>query len=310
MLMSPFADDLAQVVLDEGVRVVTTGAGSPAKFMDAWKAAGIIVIPVIPSVALAVRMEKAGALHRQVIEEDAPKLLREGISEADFAAELFTAMVRLGHQGLVRFGTFGAETSVGQIAFGENALCPTNMDTPGGFAGVGPSAQVLGSANRKLRRGDLIFVDTAVGVEGYQTDKTLIYTFGQTPSKEVRDLHERCREIELRAAAMLKPGAIPSEIFAQVLGSLDKTFQEHFMGYGNRRSKFLGHGIGLLVDEYPVIAKGFDEPLVEGMVIALEPKRGVPGVGVVGSENTYLVTPQGGKSLTGNHPGLLRIEAK
>ena len=63
------------------------------------------------------------------------------------------------------------------------------------------------------------------------------------------------------------------------------------------------------IDEPPVIAKGFDEPLAEGMVIALEPKRGVAGVGMVGSENTYLVTPNGGKSLTGNHPGLMVVEA-
>ena len=61
MLMSPNADDLAQLVIDEGVKVVTTGAGNPAKFIPAWKEAGIKVIPVIPSVALAKRMEKAGA---------------------------------------------------------------------------------------------------------------------------------------------------------------------------------------------------------------------------------------------------------
>ena len=79
------------------------------------------------------------------------------------------------------------------------------------------------------------------------------------------------------------------------------------MGYGGRCAGFLGHGIGLQIDEYPAIAKGFDEPLVEGMVIALEPKRGVSGVGMVGGENTYLVTSGGGKSLTGNHPGLMLV---
>lgn len=61
MLMSPNADDLAQLVIDEGVKVVTTGAGNPGKYMEAWKNAGVKVIPVIPSVALAKRMEKAGA---------------------------------------------------------------------------------------------------------------------------------------------------------------------------------------------------------------------------------------------------------
>jgi Xaa-Pro dipeptidase len=256
-----------------------------------------------------VRIERAGAQHRLLIEEIVPKLLREGMTEAELGAQLFAEMIRLGHQGLVRFNAFGAETSVGQIAFGENALYPTNMDTPGGFMGVGPEAQVLGSASRKLRRGDLVFLDTGFGIEGYQTDKTMVYAFGAEPSVEAQNFHKRCVEIELRAASMLKPGAIPSQIYATILESLDAPFLEHFMGYGERRSKFLGHGIGLYVDEIPVIAKGFDEPLGQGMVIALEPKRGVPGAGVVGSENTYLVTPDGGKSLTGKHPGLLLIEA-
>ena len=61
MLMSPNADDLAQLVIDEGVALVTTGAGNPGKYMEAWKAAGVKVVPVVPSVALAKRMERAGA---------------------------------------------------------------------------------------------------------------------------------------------------------------------------------------------------------------------------------------------------------
>ncbi len=79
------------------------------------------------------------------------------------------------------------------------------------------------------------------------------------------------------------------------------------MGFGDRRVNFLGHGVGLQVDEQPVIAKGFDEPLQEGMAIALEPKKGIRGVGLVGIEDTFLVTPQGGRSLTGQNPGLIPV---
>ena len=61
MLMSPNADDLAQLVIDEKVPIVTTGAGNPGKYMEAWKNVGIKVIPVVPSVALAKRMERSGA---------------------------------------------------------------------------------------------------------------------------------------------------------------------------------------------------------------------------------------------------------
>ena len=61
MLMSPYAEEIAHVVVEEGIKVVTTGAGSPEKYMKLWKDAGIVVIPVVASVALARRMERTGA---------------------------------------------------------------------------------------------------------------------------------------------------------------------------------------------------------------------------------------------------------
>lgn len=61
MLMSPYADELSDLVIEEGVKVVTTGAGSPGVYMKKWKEAGIIVIPVVPSVAFAIRLERSGA---------------------------------------------------------------------------------------------------------------------------------------------------------------------------------------------------------------------------------------------------------
>jgi Xaa-Pro aminopeptidase len=79
------------------------------------------------------------------------------------------------------------------------------------------------------------------------------------------------------------------------------------MGFGGRRVQFLGHGIGLEVDEMPVIASGFDEPLEEGMTIALEPKKGIEGVGMVGIENTFVVTPGGGRPITGRDRGLIPV---
>jgi Xaa-Pro aminopeptidase len=79
------------------------------------------------------------------------------------------------------------------------------------------------------------------------------------------------------------------------------------MGYGNRQVKFLGHGIGLEIDEFPVIAKGFDSPLQENMVLALEPKKGIKDVGMVGIENTFIVTPSGGKCITGFNRGLIPV---
>ena len=70
------------------------------------------------------------------------------------------------------------------------------------------------------------------------------------------------------------------------------------MGVGPQRIRFVGHGIGLEIDEYPFLAKGQDLPLQTGMVIALEPKLIFPGEGVVGIENTHVVTENGLEQLT------------
>jgi Xaa-Pro aminopeptidase len=170
-----------------------------------------------------------------------------------------------------------------------------------------PAAPVLGSRTRKLRKGDLVFIDNACGVEGYQTDKTMNYMFGRSIPESAVEIHSRCVEIQDRMAALLKPGIAPSQIYTTVIGSISPEFSDNFMGFGNRRAGFLGHGVGLLVDELPVIAKGFDEPLQERMVLALEPKKGIPGVGMVGIENTFVVTRHGGRSITGASPGLIPV---
>ena len=252
-------------------------------------------------------MERCGAILRRVLEESVPAMLREGMNEAEFACELYSLLVREGHQGTVRFGRFNVDIAVAQLGFGENSIYPTSFDGPGGCVGISPAAPVLGSRRRKLQKGELVFVDVGCCVEGYATDKTMIYMFGRPLPDEVIAVHRRCVELQRRLALRLKPGAIPSEIYARTMESLDPEFLTNFMGFGHRRVNFLGHGVGLQIDEPPVIAEGFDEPLAEGMVLALEPKKGVAGVGMVGTENTYLVTPEGGRSITGNHPGPILV---
>jgi Xaa-Pro dipeptidase len=252
-------------------------------------------------------MERCGAIHRRVMEESVPAMLREGMNEAEFACDLYSLLVREGHQGTVRFGMFNVDIAVAQLGFGENSIYPTNFDGPGGCVGISPAAPVLGSRERKLRKGDLVFVDVGCAMDGYHTDKTMVFMFGRPLPDEAVANHRRCVEIEHRLASSLKPGAIPSEIHAQTMGSLDVEFLKNFMGFGSRRANFLGHGVGLQIDEPPVLAEGFDEPLAANMVLALEPKKGIPGVGMVGSENTYVVTPEGGRSLTGSSPGLILV---
>ena len=121
------------------------------------------------------------------------------------------------------------------------------------------------------------------------------------------NIHNECVTIQDNIAEMLKPGAIPSEIYKTVINNLDQEFLQNFMGYGDRKVNFLGHGIGLLIDELPVIAEGFNEPIQEGMVFALEPKEGIKNIGMVGIENTFIVTSKGGECITGHSPGLIQL---
>ena len=252
-------------------------------------------------------MEQSGKIHERVTEVLIPGLLREGMSESEFFCDLYSLLIQEGHQGVVRFGMFDTESILGQIAFGESSIYPTSFNGPNGNYGMSASVPIHGSRSRKLRKGDLVFVDVGCGVEGYHTDKTMTYMFGRSLPDEVIKIHLQCVDIQNNIASMLKPGAIPSVIYNEILSGLSPAFLENFMGFGTRTVKFLGHGIGLTIDELPVIAKGFDEPILEGMVFAIEPKKGIPHVGMVGIENTFIVTPRGGRNITGNHPGLLPV---
>jgi len=251
-------------------------------------------------------MERAGKIHRYVLEDCVPGMLAEGIDEVTFGCDLYSVMVKEGHQGIIRFGRFN-EMLLGQIGFGTSSISPICVDTPGGVSGMHPSVPQMGCRERKLKKGDLVVIDIGCGCNGYQTDKTLSYMFGRPIPDAAIQEHFRCVEIQDTLASMLKPGVIPQEIYRTIMTGLEPSFLTNFMGFGDRRAKFLGHGIGLWIDETPVIAEGFNEPLEEGMVFALEPKKGIAEVGLVGIENTFVVTPQGGRSITGKSKGLVEV---
>lgn len=252
-------------------------------------------------------MKEAGKQHDHLLIDIVPDLLTEGMTESELFGRLYNAMMQLGHHGLVRFSGFGSEMQLGQIGFGTNTLAPTNFDGPGGMLGMSAAVPSVGGRDRRLRKGDMVFVDIGFGCMGYHTDKTQIYSFNARLPERALSLHAECIEVEQRAASRLKCGNIPAEIYTETLSELSPALAENFMGYQNRRVQFLGHGIGLVVNEYPVIARGFNEPLQENMTIALEPKCGVSGVGTVGVEDTYLVTASGGRCLTGGGRPVLEI---
>ena len=148
-------------------------------------------------------MERAGAIHRHVLEDCVPDLLQEGIDEVTLATDLYSVMVKEGHQGIIRFGMFN-EMLLGQIGFGTSSIAPICVDTPGGVSGLHPSAPMMGSRERKLKKGDLVVIDIGCGVEGYQTDKTMTYMFGRPlPDAAIR-VHEQCVAVQDQVAALLK----------------------------------------------------------------------------------------------------------
>lgn len=252
-------------------------------------------------------MKKSGEIHRKALEEKIPEILREGMSEAELAYELYGAMLDEGYQGITRFGMYETEAILGHIGFGESTIYPTSFNGPGGNRGMSSAVPLFGSRDRKLKNGDMIVIDIGCGVDGYHTDKTMTYVFGKPLSDEAVIIHQKCYNIHNKIAEMLRPGNTPESIYKNIMNSLDGEFLQNFMGYGKRRVKFLGHGIGLFVDELPVIAEGFREPLAEGMTFAVEPKWGMKDVGMLGVENTFIITADGGKSITGNNPGLIRV---
>jgi Xaa-Pro dipeptidase len=252
-------------------------------------------------------LKKSGKIHQHVLEDLVPDMLREGMTEADLGAELFPVLIEEGHDGLTRFGMFDTEIVLGHIGFGESSLYPSYFDGASGNVGLNPAAPVLGSRDNKLTKGDLVFLDIGCAVGGYNTDKTMTYMFGRSLPQHAIEAHKKCLKIHDEIGDMLKPEAIPSEIYISIMDDLEPEFLKNFMGFGKRRVKFLGHGIGLLIDELPVIAERFNEPLEKEMVFAIEPKKGIAGIGMVGIENTFIVTSHGGECITGDNPGLISV---
>ena len=251
------------------------------------------------------RMRYAGSTVDRLLRDELPSMLREGISEAELGTGLFSLYMKNGYHGINRFSMRSGEMLLGHVSFGDSPLHPSVFDGASGVEGLCPAVPVLGRRDRFLRGGDLIFVDTAFGYDGYHVDKTMVFSYKNEQPGFVAAAHGHCLELERRAAAMLRTGTKPSDVYKEVAESVDPAFKESFMGVPGRTVQFIGHGIGLYTDEMPVIAKGFDTPLESGMTIALEPKIGIKSVGMVGNENTYLVTDEGGVCLTGGQADII-----
>jgi len=243
-------------------------------------------------------MKLAGSETNRIYKEVLPTLLKDGISEVDLGAELYSVFLKSGFHGVSRFSMRNVDSVLGHVAFGDSSLYPSAFNGASGINGLCPAVPVLGNRNRCLKSGDLIYVDIAPGINGYHIDKTIVFSYKTQMTGQAAAAHNHCLELERLAVSMLNPGVKPSDIYEAVTEAVNAEYKDIFMGAKGRTVPFIGHGVGLVVDEMPVIAKNFSTPLEENMTIAIEPKIGLPGIGMVGSENTYLITKNGAVSLT------------
>lgn len=256
-------------------------------------------------------LRSCGERHHLALYHVLPQLIKPGLSEREIAHTAWAVFFELGHQGLLRMSAFGEECFLGHVSAGDSGLYPSSFNGPLGLRGEHPAVPLMGYAGKVWKNGEPLALDIGFQLEGYHTDKTQLYWGGKAASvpAEVQAAHDFCVDVQAWAAEQLKPGALVSDIWAHCLEWSKKAgFAEGFMGQGANKVPFLGHGIGLAIDGWPAIAKGFDRPVERGMVFALEPKQAVPGLGMVGVENTFEVTDSGAVCITGDAYDMLCVE--
>jgi len=230
-----------------------------------------------------------------------PNILQEGMTEIELAGKVEAEARRLGHQGVVRMRLWGGEMFYGHLMAGSTGAVPSYLASPTGGVGVNP-AIAQGPGFKTIQRHEPILVDYVFVFNGYLSDHTRIFSLGSLP-QELIDAHSAMLEVQEMVKTFARPGVASGAIYEKSVERAGELgYADHFMGVtGKERIRFVGHGIGLEVDEYPFLAAGQDLPLEEGMIIALEPKLIFPGKGVVGIENTHVVTQDGLEQL-GKYP--------
>lgn len=250
---------------------------------------------------------KDSALIMDRVFKHAKEVLAVGKSDLEVLAELEHFARTEGHQGMVRFRGFNSEISFGHVFSGADGAVPSFLDAPLGGLGQNPAVG-QGSSYKQIAGGEPIIIDLVIAFDGYLVDQARTMSFGPLPDT-LRDAYFAMLKIQERLFAIAKPGVSWGALYQECLQlASDLGYQDHFMGAPGAKVSFIGHGIGLEVDEYPFIARGFDDQLLqENMTFAFEPKAVFPGLGAVGVENTWRVSDSGIKRLTYSDESLLEL---
>ena len=257
---------------------------------------GIRQVRAVKSLHELTLMRQAAVLADEVAGA-ARGLIREGMTELDLAGRVEAEARRRGHQGVVRMRMWGGELFYGHLLAGPAAAVPSYLASPTGGTGAGP-AVAQGAGFGKVQPHQPILLDYVFAWQGYIADHTRIFALGDLPD-DLMAAHQAMLDLQDALKTRARPGIQAGALYDfAIQWAADKGYGDWFMGADNQRIRFIGHGVGLELDEYPFLAQGQDMALQKNMTIALEPKLIIPGKGVVGIENTHIVTDEGLEQIT------------
>lgn len=238
---------------------------------------------------------RSAAAHTRAYEQ-IPTIYRSGMTDRELSIEIERLMRLEGCLGYFRVFGQSMEIFMGSVLAGDNACAPSPYDFALGGEGMDPSLPG-GVCNAPLQEGQSLMVDLGGNFYGYMCDMSRVYSIGQLP-QQAYDAHQLCLDVQAAVTDMVKPGVSCESLYNKAIEMVTAAgMADHFMG-ADQKAKFIGHGIGLEINEAPVLAPRMKQELEPGMVFALEPKIVLPGVGPVGIENSWVVTHEGVEKLT------------
>lgn len=241
------------------------------------------------------QMRLSGLKHEQVYRK-IPKLYRVGMTDVELQVEIERISRLEGCLGVFRISGQSMEIYMGNVLAGRNADVPAPYDFAMGGRGLDPSIPG-GAAGEEIKEHNAVMVDLNGNFTGYMTDMTRVFAVGSLPQEAV-DAHQCsidiCRAFEREA----RPGVEARTLYEMCADmARERGLERYFMGH-RQHAGFVGHGVGIEVNEWPVIAPRSRQILERNNTIALEPKFVIPEVGAVGIENTYVIEDTGARSLT------------
>lgn len=231
-------------------------------------------------------IRRSGVKHVHVYSR-IPHLYQADMSDLELQVEIEKLSRLEGCLGQFRISGDSMELYMGNVLVGDNADFPSPYDFAMGGQGLDPSLPV-GANGNTIKPGNTVMVDMNGNFDGYMTDMTRVYALGEISPLALK-AHQCSIDIHRELCAMMRPGTEAKALYAKAEEMVrERDLHPYFMGH-RQHAGFIGHGIGIEINELPVIAPRSRDIIAAGNVIALEPKFVIPHTGAVGIENTYAV---------------------